>query len=70
MVVGGKKHPYVECTKVTTNNWNIRPSVIAKALFANISWTAEWIHMIKLALENTHQWFLIIYDISYEDQCS
>ena len=39
---------YVGCTKVTTNNWDIRSSVTGKALFANISWTARWIHMIEL----------------------
>ena len=45
---------YVGCTKVTMNDWDIRPSVAVKALYANISWTAEWIHMIKLALESAH----------------
>ena len=43
------------CTKVTANNWDIRPSVAIKALFANISWTAEWIHMIEPALGSAHQ---------------
>ena len=46
---------YVECTKVITNNWDIRPSVTIKALFANISWMAEQIHTIKIALESAHQ---------------
>ena len=46
---------YVECTKATTNDWDIRPSVAVKALSANISWTASWIHMIKLALESAYQ---------------
>jgi len=46
---------YIGCTKVTTNNWDIRSSVTIKALFANISWTARWICTIKLALESTHQ---------------
>ena len=46
---------YVEYTKATTNDWDIRPSVAIKALSANISWTAEWIHMIELALESAHQ---------------
>ena len=48
-------HTYVECTKVTTNNWDIRLSVAVKAFSANISWTAEWIHTIELALESAHQ---------------
>ena len=43
------------CTKVTTNDWDIRPSVAIKALSANISWMAEQIHMIELALESAHQ---------------
>ena len=43
------------CTKATTNDWDIRPSVAVKALSANISWTAELIHMIKLALESAYQ---------------
>ena len=42
-------------TKVTTNDWDIRLSVAVKALSANISQMAEWICMIKLALESTHQ---------------
>jgi len=46
---------YVGYTKVTTNNWDIRSSVTVKALFANISWTARQIHMIKLSLESAHQ---------------
>jgi len=37
------------------NDWDIRPSVAVKALSANISWTAELIHMIKLALESAYQ---------------
>ena len=45
---------YTGCTKVTTNDWDIRPSVAVKALFANISWTAEQIHTIELALESAH----------------
>ena len=45
------------CTKATTNNWDIRPSVAVKALSANISWTAEQICMIELALESAH-WFV------------
>jgi len=43
------------CTKVTTNNWDIRPSVAVKALSANISWTAGWIHTIEFILESAHQ---------------
>ena len=46
---------YAGCTKATTNNWDIRPSVAVKALSANISQMAEWICMIKLALESAHQ---------------
>ena len=45
----------VGCTKATTNDWDIRPSVAVKALSANISWTAERIHMIELALGSAHQ---------------
>jgi len=46
---------YVECTKVTTNDWDIRPSVAVKASSANISWTAERIRTVELALESAHQ---------------
>jgi len=46
---------YVGYKKATTNDWDIRPSVAIKALSANISWMAEQIHTIKLALENAHQ---------------
>ena len=46
---------YAGCTKATTNDWDIRPSVAVKALSANISWMAKWIHMIELALESAHQ---------------
>jgi len=48
-------HIYVGCTKVTTNNQDIRPSVTIKALLADILWIARWIYMIELALESTHQ---------------
>ena len=41
-------------TKATTNDWDIRPSVAVKASSANISWMAEWIHTIELALESAH----------------
>ena len=34
-------HTYVGCTKATTNDWDIRPSVAIKALSADISWIAE-----------------------------
>ena len=44
----------VGCTKVKTNNWDIRLSVAVKALSANISWTAEQIHTIELVLESAH----------------
>ena len=46
---------YMECIKATTNNWDIRPSVTTKALLANISWMAGWIHTIELILESAHQ---------------
>ena len=46
---------YIGCTKVTTNDWDIRTSVAVKALSTNISWVAEQIHMIELALESAHQ---------------
>ena len=45
---------YVGCIKATTNNWDIRPLVAVKALSANISWTAEQICMIELALKSAH----------------
>ena len=48
-------HIYVEYTKATTNNWDIRLLVAVKALSANILWTAKWIHTIELELESTHQ---------------
>jgi len=50
-------HTYAEYTKVTTNNWDIRPSVAIKALSANISWTAVRIRTIELALESAH-WYV------------
>ena len=46
---------YTGCTKATTNDWDIRPSVAVKALSANISWTAEQIYTIELALESAYQ---------------
>jgi len=48
-------HTYIGYTKVTTNDWDIRPSVAVKILLAIISWIARWIHTIKLALESAHQ---------------
>jgi len=48
-------HTYAGCTRAATNDWDIRPSVAVKALSANISWMAEQIHMIKLALESAYQ---------------
>ena len=48
-------YTYAGCTKATTNNWDIRPSVAVKASSANISWMAERIHNIKLALGSAHQ---------------
>ena len=47
-------HICMGCTKVITNDWDIRPLVAVKALSANISWTAEQIRMIKLALKSAH----------------
>jgi len=44
----------MEYTKATTNDQDIRPSVAVKALSANISWTAEQIRTIELALESAH----------------
>ena len=46
---------YVGCTKATTNDWDIRPSVAIKALPANISWMAEQIHTVELVLESAYQ---------------
>ena len=46
---------YMRCTKAITNDWDIRPLVAVKALSANISWTAEHICMIELALKSAHQ---------------
>ena len=46
---------YMRYIKAATNDWDIRPSVAVKALSANISWTAKWIHTIELGLESTHQ---------------
>ena len=45
----------MRCTKVTTNDWDIKPSVAVKALFANILRIAEHIHTIELVLESAHQ---------------
>jgi len=56
-------HTYVGGTKATTNDWDIRPSVAIKASSANISWMAEQICTIKLALESAHQirlqWYMM-----------
>ena len=46
---------YTGGTKATMNDWDIRLSVAVKALSANISWMAEQIHTIELALESAHQ---------------
>jgi len=43
------------CTKVTMDDWDIRPSVAVKALSANISWMAEQICTIEFILESAHQ---------------
>jgi len=46
---------YVGYTKVTTNNWDIRPSVTIKVSLDNISWMTGQICMIKLVLESTYK---------------
>ena len=46
---------YIECTKATTNNWDIRLSVTIKVLLANILWMARQIHTIELVLESAYQ---------------
>ena len=46
---------YVGGIKATTNDWDIRLLVAIKALFANISWTAEQIYTIELVLKSAHQ---------------
>ena len=46
---------YIGYKKATTNNWDIRPSAAIKTLSANISWMAEYIRTIELALESAHQ---------------
>jgi len=48
-------YTYMGCTKATTNDWDIRPSVAVKALFANISQMAKQIRTIELVLESAHQ---------------
>jgi len=45
----------VGCTEAITNNQDIRSSVSVKALLANISWTARWVHKNELALESAYQ---------------
>jgi len=42
-------------TKATAKDWDIRTSVAIKYLSANISWMAEQIYTIELALESVHQ---------------
>ena len=42
------------CTKVTTNDQDIKPLVAIKALFANISWIARQIYTIELVLGDAH----------------
>ena len=57
-------HIFMGHTKAITNDWDIRPSVAIKALSANISWMAEQINTIELALGSAHQsvynniWFI------------
>ena len=42
-------------TKVTKNNWDIRPLVTIKVLLADISWIARQICTIELILESAYQ---------------
>ena len=42
-------------TKVTKNNWDIRPLVTIKVLLADISWIAGQICTIELVLESAYQ---------------
>ena len=49
-------YTYVGDTRATTNDWDIRPSVAVKALSANISWMADRICTIELALGSAHQY--------------
>ena len=56
-------HTYMECIKVTTNNWDIKPSVTIKVLLADISWMAGQIHMIELVLESAYQ--MVSNDVLY-----
>ena len=46
---------YMEYTKATTNNWDIRLLVTVKVLLANISWIAWQICTIELILESAPQ---------------
>ena len=46
---------YVGCTKVATNNWDIRSSVTVESSFANILWMTGQICIIKLVLKSAHQ---------------
>ena len=48
-------YAYMGYTKATTNNWDIRPSVIVKVLLANILWMARQIYIIELVLESAYQ---------------
>ena len=54
---------YVGCTKVTTKNQDIKPSVTVKVLLAIISGMTEQIPTIKVALESTYQ--RVSNDLSY-----
>ena len=54
---------YVGCTKVTKNNWDIKPTVTVKVLLDNISWTARHICTIELVLESAYQ--MVSNDIWY-----
>ena len=44
----------MRCIKVTIKNQDIRLLVTIKVLLTIISWMAEWIHMIKIALKSTY----------------
>ena len=56
-------YTYTKCTKVTTNNQDIRLSVTVKVLLDIILETTKQISMIKIALEKAYQ--TVPNDISY-----
>ena len=63
-------------TKVTINNWDIRPSVTGKALLANISWIVRvtdeslWSHMEFSRKSKRTKWgFLEVVAIINTENC-